>query len=463
MKTLKLPTSKAVVEKTGLPFYDAARLIGAAHRRYGTATVEVQDHGSRWMLIGPKIDQERRSKQLAWVLDSLPAYASSVKSLRSSIEKDALGATVDPEPPQSSRRPSKSKNKESGVYYYLESTLQTGIRGPDPLASYRSLASQAGLEFTQSLEDVADAAFGVSFAAVSRGRQEEGERRVLPIFDQGHLVLGPFLDFRRSYQHEAGGFVAAVWASLVLLEELANRDLPVADFAYNWVIPRVQSSSGYVGVDRVCQQLREHKERGEEFQFAQQVRTYLAGTNWGASAVEYDLARALAHFATTADVKHLEAVARLKARLMARDGTGQESFARNRAMRLFANSNSIQEVKEMAMANQQVDVPEGVTRALARWFSGGGKDGWIGQFIKLENASSADRFLDETQRILSRAKMNKENPVDYSPPREEQETLDKIRGLTGPHFRSLKAVFLLDLQAKMTYQGRRSETPPDSP
>jgi hypothetical protein len=89
MRKLNLPTSQIVIEKTGLPFYDAARLIGAAHRHFGTATVKVQDWGSQWVLIGPRIVAERQRQQLAWVLDNLPAYASSAKSLRGSIEKDA--------------------------------------------------------------------------------------------------------------------------------------------------------------------------------------------------------------------------------------------------------------------------------------------------------------------------------------------------------------------------------------
>jgi hypothetical protein len=284
---------------------------------------------------------------------------------------------------------------------------------------------------------------------------------VLPVISSGNLVLGPFLDFRREYfRHEAGVFVASVWASLAMLEELVGRDLPVADFAFNWVVPRVQSSSGFVGVDRVCRLMQERKENGEEFHFARQTRDYLAGTSSrNADPAEHDLARALARFATTADVKHLETIVRLKARLMALDESGQGRFARGRARRLFASNQVIQEVKDMS--EQQVKVPEGMTRALARWFTGGGKDGWIGQFIKLENASSPDRFLDESQRILSRAKMNKEKPVDYSPPRGEQEVLDDIRILNGPQFCSLKAVFLLDLQAKMTYvtyEGRRNAT-----
>ncbi|MGQ9573473.1 MAG: hypothetical protein ACUVV3_09910, partial [Dehalococcoidia bacterium] len=268
--------------------------------------------------------------------------------------------------------------------------------------------------------------------------------------ERGHLVLGPFLDFRRSYQHEAGNFVAAVWASLALLEELMGRDLPVTDFAFNWVVPRQQSSSGYVGVDRVCALLWEHKERGLDFYFARQARAYLAGTARNADPAEHDLARALAHFTTTAEVKHLETIVRLKARLMARE----EEWPRRRAEGLFNSAQAIKEVKEMA--EQQVDVPEGLTWALARWFTGGGQDGWIGQFIRLENASGPDRFLDGTERILSRARMHRDNPVEYSPSKDEQQILKEIRGLSGPQFRSLRAVFLLDLQAKMTYQGRRS-------
>jgi hypothetical protein len=51
--------------------------------------------------------------------------------------------------------------------------------------------------------------------------------------------------------------------------------------------------------------------------------------------------------------------------------------------------------------------------------------------------------------------MHKESPVHYGPGRDEQELLDRIRALNTPEFRGLRAVFLLDLQAKMTYEGRR--------
>lgn len=443
MRKLKIPTEEHTVWKTGLPFYDAARLIGAAHLLFGTATVMVEDRGSCWVMRGPKLAGGRRRQQLAWVLEELPPYVASAKNLRKTIVDNVLTML-----PAASQQATKH---ESGVYYYLESALQTGVRGADPLASYRNLASQAGAEFNQPLEDVANAALGVSFAAICRGgRGEAGERRILPLLERGHLVLGPFLDFRRSYQHEAGSSVAAVWASLALLEELMGRDLPVTDFAFNWVVPRQQSSSGYVGVDRVCGLLREHKERGQDLYFARQVRAYLAGTARNADPAEHDLARALAHFTTTAEVKHLETIVRLKARLMAKE----EEWPRRRAEGLFNSAQAVKEVKEMT--EQQVDVPEGLTWALARWFTGGGQDGWIGQFIKLENASGPDRFLDETERILSRGRMHRDNPVQYSPSKDEQQILKEIRGLSGPQFRSLRAVLLLDLQAKMTYEGRRS-------
>jgi hypothetical protein len=106
----------------------------------------------------------------------------------------------------------------------------------------------------------------------------------------------------------------------------------VSDFAYNWVVPRQQSASGYVGVDRVCALIQRHKEEGHEFHYARQVRTYLAGTSSQGSAAEHDLARALAHFSTTPKVKHLETVVRLKARLMASGERDQERRAAASAM-----------------------------------------------------------------------------------------------------------------------------------
>jgi hypothetical protein len=71
VKRLQIPAEEATVRKTGLPFYDAARLIGAAHLLFGTASVEVRDEGSRWVLRGPKLAQGRQRQQLLWVLREL--------------------------------------------------------------------------------------------------------------------------------------------------------------------------------------------------------------------------------------------------------------------------------------------------------------------------------------------------------------------------------------------------------
>lgn len=457
MKTLKLPTTEITIEKTGLPFYDAARLIGAAHRHASTAGVVVRDEGSRWVLDVPQLAQERELQQLVWVLEALPANAPSTKNLRSTVEQHLRSKqqTVDAAQPAKGKKAAKS---ESAVYYYLESALQTGIRGADPLASYRKLASQAGTEFPQPIDDVVDAAFGVSFAAISLGRPEEGERRVLPILgtEHEHLVLQPFLDFRRTYRHQAGVFVASVWASLALLDELTGHDLPVVDFAYNWGIPRVQSASGYVGVGRICDLMRKlkeerkRKEEGREFFLARQVRRYLAGTAWQGDATEHDLARALAHFVTSFETKHLETVVRLKARLLARGEAQQDRFAQARARAVLTGA-TIREVQELM--RQEVDIPWGLTQALARWFAGGGSKGWIGNYIKLENTSSGEGFLDVAERILSRAQMNTEAPVRYSPPRDEQTKLQWVRALRGSEFRGFKAQALLDVLARMRVGG----------
>lgn len=458
MKTLKLPTHEVAIKKTGLPFYDAARLIGAAHRQASTASVEVRDEGTRWVLTAPRLEQERERQQLAWALGWLPANVRSAKTLMATVEK-FLEAGEDDEPPALTGKGKKPVRRESSVYHYLETAFQRGIRGPDPLASYRNLASQAGSKFSQPLCDVVDAAFGVAFAAISRGRQEEGERRVLPILAPGtqRLVMQPFLDFRRTYRHEAGVFVASVWASLALLDELTSQDLPVVDFAFNWVIPRVQSASGYVGVDRICTLLKRHKERGREFRLGQQIRHYLADTRSG-EPLELDLARAAAHFATTADVRYLETIVRLKARLVG----SEDGWPRRRAVQLLSGQSVIEEVREMMQQNTgPAELPVQLTWTIANWFRD--KDEhpkgteWIGDFIKLENSSSADRFLYEVERIVRHA--SSKDPNAYTAFGAERERLMQAARPSSPaDFRAYKALFLLDILSKLGTRGRNSAT-----
>ena len=47
------------VYKTGLPFYDAARLIGVAHLFFGTASAEVEDKGAYWEVSGVSVKRDK--------------------------------------------------------------------------------------------------------------------------------------------------------------------------------------------------------------------------------------------------------------------------------------------------------------------------------------------------------------------------------------------------------------------
>jgi hypothetical protein len=240
MRKLNLPTSKMVIEKTGLPFYDAARLIGAAHVLSSTTSVDVEDQGGHWILRTPKLIEGRRRQQLLWVLrEFLPPQTPTDEPGRKKQpgKKQAAYGRVEAWVQSMSISDNREATKTK-AYDFLDAAFQSGIRGYDPLRSYGKLASaSSSMENAEDSEfNIYAATFGASFGAVSRGgRNESGEWRVWPVLggEDNPIVLGPFLDFRHSYQHEAGGFVAAVWASLALLEELVGQDLPVVDFAYN--------------------------------------------------------------------------------------------------------------------------------------------------------------------------------------------------------------------------------------
>jgi hypothetical protein len=55
---ISLQTDCYKVYKTGLPFYDAARLIGVAHLFFGTGSAEVEDKGTYWKVKGVSVQRD---------------------------------------------------------------------------------------------------------------------------------------------------------------------------------------------------------------------------------------------------------------------------------------------------------------------------------------------------------------------------------------------------------------------
>lgn len=66
---LKLRKSTYKVYKTGLPFYDTARLIGVAHLFFGTASAEIEDKGAYWEVRG--VDVKRDEEQIEWIIERI--------------------------------------------------------------------------------------------------------------------------------------------------------------------------------------------------------------------------------------------------------------------------------------------------------------------------------------------------------------------------------------------------------
>jgi len=66
---IHLKKSTYKVYKTGLPFYDSARLIGVAHLFFGTASAELEDKGAYWEVKG--IVVRRDEEQIEWVIERI--------------------------------------------------------------------------------------------------------------------------------------------------------------------------------------------------------------------------------------------------------------------------------------------------------------------------------------------------------------------------------------------------------
>lgn len=329
----------------------------------------------------------------------------------------------------------------------MDAALLTGVRGADPLASYSRLApetSDGKAKASENPYEVQACAFGLGYAA----RAQFGKNNkvlILPIFE-GHFVLNGFLDFRRPFKHVAGGDVSTIWAALGILDDLLGRDLPIADFAYNKEVERTFYEGGSLGFERLCRYWRNESSR----QVLHDVKRFLdksQGLDKGNQGV--DLARTLAHFAAKPTVDELLLIARLKARLLATDSAGRYAPEVAAARALFSEESTTKEAGQMSIeGNTLPEIPDRLTWALAKALDDAGK-GWMNKFVRLENASTPDRFLAEVERIISRAAMKPDSRLVYQTFYSESGALTDVFALDTRDFRAYKAVFLLQVLSKL--------------
>jgi hypothetical protein len=457
-----LEKERYLVYKTGLPFYDAARLIGVAHLFFGTASAEVEDKGAYWEVSG--IPVQRDEKQILWALEKLQPTDKEKRLFEKNgrfcwDELQNFFST----PPDSRR----GRREELKAEY--DAALQIGTRGIDPASKYEILAPRSTGEtkkkFKDYFQEVAAATIGRAFAAyvVSRSNRQTDEVYILPIFRERFVISG-FLTYERTFQHPGGGWVAAVMAALSILLDLAAKRLPVVDFAYTREVkgPTRQpifSSSGYLGLERLCAYWWSEivqKESQQALQLLQNFRRFLHETR-GQNVHEQvqQLARWVADFVANPSVDALVKIEQLKARILAAS-QNQNLPGAFEARQLLGYSQLLQEVRNM-MTMQLPDIPWQVAEALARALSFDEK-GWMNQFTRLENAGNFSQLIQQVEHIVSRGFYREQQQQGQSP--NIREALTRIRDLANTlreieaqlrdekAFRAWKAIFLLDVLSR---------------
>lgn len=458
---IDLETQTFYVDKTGIPFFDAARLIGTAHFFFGTASAEIKDEGARYEVKGVK-GVSRDKDQIEWMLE-LGKKKSWDLQQKSKQLKKAMQETY------SFANICSSGTPTSDGYAALkefDAAVQYGPRGPDSLKD-RALISSQGTkpkrkdkQFLLSSGDLIFSSLGFSFSAFSKS---SGMRTyILPVFGE-RVVISGFLEFRRSFTHSAGNLPAVVLSAVTILLDLIAQRIPVVDFVYTSIYGQnIFSSSGYLGLEHLCSLWWEAVEKDMEtrLEVIREVQSFLAQTSSrNTSKQVQDLARWVAKFAANPDVQSLTMIQRLKGRI---DAAQSAQYA---VHRLFNSSEVIKEVAIMIVENLPA-APWQVTEALAHTFSLDEK-GWMNPFTRLENATSFSIFVTQVERIISRGfyREQQESGKNIREAIQKSKNLgDQLRGLAyqlsdDKTFRAFKAVFLLEVLSKMRRPSKEESEP----
>jgi len=454
------------VYKTGIPFYDAARLIGVAHLFFGTASAEIVDRGAYWEVKG--IDVRRDEEQIGWVIERerYKSHDFNQKVERGQIERSLK------------KLYQKINNNQNvsfdglpatrGGYPALkefDATLSRGVRGIDPMSNYLLLVSVStkrnprGKKYNIKDEDLATASIGFCFSAVARS----GDCRtyILPIF-RDRIVLSGFLNYNRDFFHNAGQHVSNVCAAISILLDLTSQKLPVTDFVYTSVCGQnIVLKSGYLGFEKLCKKWWEAVEENDEerLKILTQIKFFLENTaRQDTDNQNQDLARHLANFAVSLDVDSLCMIERLKARILA---SQQNVYP---ALNLFNTRKDIEEVKKMI--ELETKIPENLVDCIAAILSLDQK-GWMNKLTRLENASSVEQFVTELEYMVSRGVYAAQTPGRTPEEERRKEEVkkaiqnvkdDDLKKLKSENlrdsrtFRAFKAIFLLGVLSKIRIQ-----------
>lgn len=435
------------VYKTGIPFYDAARLVGVSNLFFGAVSAEVLDNGSYWEVSG--INVERDEDQIVWILDRINPTDKEKKLFRNRNGKFAwkeLGEYF---------AETSKQGRKVDLKVEYDATLQIGTRGPDSLSKYEILAPRSTGErrkkFFEPFQEVAVATLGRGFAAtiISRTKGQRDTKYVLPMFSD-HFVVSGFLEFQRYYEHAAGGYVASVLAAISILLELTSRRIPVLDFAYSREVKSGQtpifSESGYLGFEKLCSLWLDAVKNNDEkrLRVFRQIKIFLKSTTRRlVDSKTLDLARHLAHFAVTVDLDSLVIVERLKARILA---SAKDAFPVSNLFSSYADIIEMGKIMET-----KIEIPSELVESVAGILSLE-KKGWMNKLTKLENAPTIDQFLTEMERLISRgvytAQAQKRELQGIR--NIQKDVLEGLQELRDPRsFRAFKALFLLAVLGKL--------------
>lgn len=454
------------VYKTGIAFYDAARLIGVAHLLFGTASAEVEDKGAFWEIRGIKIHRNRN--QVDWVIDRLKPTQRE-KQLFNNWD-DLVKFFLEHDYNQRGGR------RESLKAEY-DAAVQIGTRGIDPLAKYEVLAPRSTREtkkhFKDHYQEIAAATLGRAFAAkaVSRTKRQAEEMYILPVFRE-RFVLSGFLEYNRSFSHPSSGKVAAIWASLSILLDLTAKRLPVVDFVYTREVkgPTRQpifSDSGYLGLEHLCTIWWRAVQENDEgiLNLLWNFQSFLNQTKSSDTDEQVQsLARWIADFLATPNADALAKIEQLKARIRAASQS-QNKPGYYAANQLLSRSEIVKEVSKMMQLNLP-EVPWQVSEALARAL-GFDEKGWMNQFTRLENAPNFSQFIQQVEHIISRGYYREQQEQGGRANIREalnraRDLANSLRGITSSlqdekTFRAWKAIFLLDVLSRMRISQAPSE------
>jgi hypothetical protein len=435
------------VYRTGLPFYDAARIIGVDHLFFGTASSEIEEKGAYWEVSGVNI--ERDEDQISWILNRIRPTDKEKGLFRNAAGKFAWKefheyfTEID------------KKGRKVDLKAEYDVALQIGTRGPDPLSKYEILAPRSTGEkrkkFFAPFQEAAVATLGRGFAAtvISRTERQTDTIYILPFFSE-YFVLSGFLDFQRYYQHSAGGYVATVLAAISVLIDLTSKKIPVVDFVYTREVKGgptpIFSESGYLGFEKLCNLWWEAVKEDNEnrLRILKQIKSSLESTsNPNTDSQNKELSRHLAHFAITLDVDSLVVIEKLKTRILA---SAKNIYP---VLNLFGSLYDVMEVRKM-MEVDMIEISKSLVDTVAKVLSL--EEGWMNKLTKLENASTLERFVTELERIVSRGVyLAQTQKIKLSEIHNiKNEDLENLLKIQEPRsFRAFKALFLLAVLGKI--------------